>query len=103
MNRRKFLQFLSAGAGVAAVAAVAPGAVKFFLPPKGGWKSAESWNHLSIDEFERRILEPAIQRLSADIDKSMCGLQMGDVIQFENVFNLGPPKVLKQFIVTSVS
>lgn len=41
MDRRKFLQFLGVGAGVAAVTAVAPGAVKFFLPPRVAGMTSE--------------------------------------------------------------
>lgn len=72
MDRRKFLQFLGVGAGVAAVTAVAPGAVKFFLPPKGGWNDFRAYSLKDVcdlDDFERRILQPAIERVAAQFDE----------------------------------
>lgn len=75
MDRRKFLQFLGAGAGVAAAAAVVPGAVKFFLPPKNGWKG--EWTYsikdsaYGLEDFEERILQPAMQRVADKIDWMM--------------------------------
>jgi hypothetical protein len=113
VNRRKFLQFLGAGVGAAAVAAVTPGAVKFFLPPKGGWKlNAWTWttkdHYLALDEFEDRILRPAIDRIATKIETN-ARLQVGDIITFDSVYARsvshlppGAPLPLKQFIVTSV-
>ena len=97
MNRRKFLQFLGAGAGVAAVAAV-PGAVKFFLPPKGGWRGEWTYStkdmYLSLDDFEARILQPAIIKVADRID----GLMAGDIFSIEGV--RAPSGKLKLFKVS---
>lgn len=74
MNRRKFLQMLSAGAIITAAGLELPQLSRsYFLPPPGGWGVDVRFSNqlLSIEDFERRILQPAIdaiaKRLDADI------------------------------------
>jgi hypothetical protein len=74
MNRRKFLQFLGAGAAVTAAGLMVPDvARKFFLPPRAGWTLGA---------------EP--------------GLNVGDVITFEGVHDPLVIRRCKQFVVTSI-
>jgi hypothetical protein len=105
MNRRKFLSFLGVGA---AAAIIAPELLlpkrTFFLPPAKGWTYDFSKNYnIGLDEFENRILQPAIERIKLQIDDQNMKIQMGDIITFDNVFGEAVPRKLKQFIVTSVS
>jgi hypothetical protein len=103
VNRRKFLQFLGAGAGVTAAVVIAPEAVKFFLPPRGGWNS---WTYstkdafMSLDDFEYRILQPAMERVAAQLDEQFT-IQVGDIVSFDGVYDPHAPR-LKLFKVTSV-
>jgi hypothetical protein len=74
VNRRKFLQFLGAGAVVTAAGLMVPDvARKFFLPPRAGWTLGA---------------EP--------------GLNVGDVITFEGVHDPLVIRRCKQFVVTSI-
>jgi hypothetical protein len=73
MDRRKFLQFLGAGAAVTAVGLMVPDvARKIFLPPRGGWASGNG------------------------------AIQVGDVITFGPVHDPLVIRRCKQFVVTSV-
>jgi hypothetical protein len=113
MDRRGFLKLLGAGAAGAAVTAaglaVPDVARRFFLPPAGGWHDDyRLGDHIfGLDEFEKRILEPAMQRVAANLDEEMTrtlqasGLNVGDVVTFGDVYNEQRTH-LKQFIVTSV-
>lgn len=110
MNRRGFLQMLGAAASVGACGLLVPDvARKIFLPPKGGWKTSLGLTgyELGLDDFEKRILEPAMQRLAARVDDEMTrtlqasGLNVGDVVTVGDVYNKQRTH-LKQFIVTSV-
>jgi hypothetical protein len=75
LNRRKFLQFLGAGAAVTAAGLMVPDvARKIFLPPRAGWTLGA---------------EP--------------GLNVGDVLTFEGVYDPLVIRKCKQFIVVSVS
>jgi hypothetical protein len=72
MNRRKFLQFLGAGAAVTAAGLMVPDvARKIFLPPRGGWAGSGQ-------------------------------LQVGDVVTFEGVHDPLVIRRCKQFVVTSI-
>jgi hypothetical protein len=75
VNRRKFLQFLGAGAVVTAAGLMVPDvARRIFLPPRAGWTLGA---------------EP--------------GLNVGDVLTFEGVYDPLVIRHCKQFIVTSIS
>lgn len=77
MNRRKFLQFLGAGAAVTAAGLMVPDvARKIFLPPNSGWA-----------DFKRY---------------SMSDLQVGDVVTFEGVHDPLKIRKCKQFSITSI-
>lgn len=74
MNRRKFLQFLGAGAAVTAAGLMVPDvARKIFLPPRAGWTLGA---------------EP--------------GLNVGNVLTFEGVYDPLVIRRCKQFVVTSI-
>lgn len=102
MNRRKFLGFLAAAGAAIAVPELLVPKKSFFLPPAGGWKTYDlrNWN-FGLDDFEERVLQPAMQRLSVQIDEQMCGLaklQVGDIISIEPHHAFAPQK---QYIITA--
>lgn len=77
MNRRKFLQFLGAGAAATAAGLMVPDvARKIFLPPNSGWA-----------DFKRY---------------SMSDLQVGDVVTVEGVHDPLKIRKCKQFIITDI-
>ena len=111
MDRRGFLKMLGAGAAVTATGLAVPDvARRFFLPPAGGWNGwipCTKDYMMGLGDFEKRVLEPAVQRLAANIDEETTrtlqasGLNVGDVLTFGDVYNEQRTH-LKQFIVTSV-
>jgi hypothetical protein len=69
VNRRGFLKMLGA-ASVAAASGIAiiDTAKTFFLPPIGGWRQGNSF---SLDDFEERIIRPAVQAIAHQVDAEM--------------------------------
>lgn len=68
MNRRKFLTILAAGAALAATPIKLPWIKESYHYGVDVTFSGDAMVY-TLDDFERRILEPAMRRMALDIDR----------------------------------
>jgi hypothetical protein len=68
MNRRGFFGLLAGSAVAAAVPELWVPSKKIFLPPVGGWTVTSSDLLISLDDFMRKYIKPAMRQLADSME-----------------------------------
>lgn len=107
MNRRSFFSLLGAATAASLIVPelelLTPKRT-FFLPPRGGWQFTNADLLISLDEFIRRVIKPAMIEVANAIDRDAYAFYTGNqwsAFEMANAAQLRQPQQRLIFNTTS--